>query len=69
MKAKIKIYQQQLNRMNTYDSKKIKDFKEIVTSIRTIRSELNIAPSKKIDIIVSVKSDLEINTINSTHND
>ncbi|MFL2511053.1 MAG: valine--tRNA ligase [Candidatus Neomarinimicrobiota bacterium] len=52
-------------KVKSYDSKKIKDFKEIVTSIRTIRSELNIAPSKKIDIIVSVKSDLEINTINS----
>ena len=52
-------------KVKSYDSESIKDFKEIVTSIRTIRSELNIAPSKKIDIIVSVKSDLEINTINN----
>ena len=52
------------SRVKSYDVDSIKDFKEIVTSIRTIRSELNIAPSKKIDIIVSVKSDSEINAIN-----
>ena len=52
------------SRVKSYDIDSIKDFKEIVTSIRTIRSELNIAPSKKIDIIVSVKSDSEINAIN-----
>jgi valyl-tRNA synthetase len=52
------------SRVKSYDVNSIKDFKEIVTSIRTIRSELNIAPSKKIDIIVSVKSDSEINAIN-----
>ena len=52
------------SRLKSYDVDSIKDFKEIVTSIRTIRSELNIAPSKKIDIIVSVKSDSEINAIN-----
>jgi len=52
------------SRVKSYDVDSIKDFKEIVTSIRTIRSELNIAPSKKIDIIVSVKSDSEINSIN-----
>ena len=56
------------NKVKSYDNESIKDFKEIVTSIRTIRSELNIAPSKKIDIIISVKSDLEVNTINAyTH--
>ena len=53
------------NKVKSYDNESIKDFKEIVTSIRTIRSELNIAPSKKIDIIISVKSDLEVNTINA----
>ena len=52
------------SRVKSYDVDSIKNFKEIVTSIRTIRSELNIAPSKKIDIIVSVKSDSEINAIN-----
>ena len=52
------------SRVKSYDVDSIKDFKEIVTSIRTIRSELNIAPSKKIDIILSVKSDSEINAIN-----
>jgi len=53
------------NKVKSYDNESIKDFKEIVTSIRTIRSELNIAPSKKINIIISVKSDLEVNTINA----
>ena len=52
------------SKVKSYDADIIRDFKEIVTSIRTIRSELNITPSKKIDIIVSVKSDLEINIIN-----
>ena len=52
------------SRVKSYNVDSIKDFKEIVTSIRTIRSELNIAPSKKIDIILSVKSDSEINAIN-----
>ena len=52
------------SKVKSYDADTIRDFKEIVTSIRTIRSELNITPSKKIDIIVSVKSDLEINIIN-----
>ena len=28
--------------------------KDVITSIRTIRSELNIAPSKKIDVLISV---------------
>ena len=51
-------------KIESYDTEKIKDFKEIITSIRTIRSELNIAPSKKIDVFISVKSDSEINTIN-----
>jgi valyl-tRNA synthetase len=53
------------NKVKSYDIESIKDFKEIVTSIRTIRSELNVAPSKKINIIVSVQSDLEVDTINS----
>ena len=30
--------------------------KEIVTSVRTIRSELNILPSKKIDVLISVNN-------------
>ena len=36
--------------------------KDVVTSIRTIRSELNIAPSKKIDVLISIndKSDSEL---------
>ena len=43
------------SRVKSYDVDSIKDFKEIVTSIRTIRSELNIAPSKKIDTKITLE--------------
>lgn len=39
----------------SHDKDEILDFKEIVTSIRTIRSELNVPPSKKIDVIAHAK--------------
>ena len=38
------------------DSETISTLKEIVTSVRTIRSELNILPSKKIDVLISVNN-------------
>ena len=39
---------QKLKIMISHNKDEISDFKEIVTSIRTIRSELNIPPSKKL---------------------
>ena len=41
----------------SHDKDEILDFKEIVTSIRTIRSELNVPPSKKIDVIAHAKNE------------
>ena len=41
----------------TYDKNQVLDFKEIVTSIRTIRSELNVPPSKKIDVLAYAKNE------------
>ena len=38
------------------DSETMSTLKEIVTSVRTIRSELNILPSKKIDVLISVNN-------------
>ncbi len=38
-----------------YNRDEVSDLKEIVTSIRTIRSELNVPPSKKINVIASAK--------------
>ena len=38
------------------DSEMMSTLKEIVTSVRTIRSELNILPSKKIDVLISVNN-------------
>ena len=38
------------------DSETMSTLKEIVTSVRTIRSELNILPSKKIDALISVNN-------------
>ena len=38
-----------------YNRDEVFDLKEIVTSIRTIRSELNVPPSKKINVIASAK--------------
>ena len=39
------------------DSEMMSTLKEIVTSVRTIRSELNILPSKKIDVLISVNNE------------
>ena len=39
----------------TYNEDRIASLKEIVVSIRTIRSELNVAPTKKIDALISIK--------------
>ena len=40
----------------SYDKNQVSDLKEIVTSIRTIRSELNVPPSKKIDVLAYAKN-------------
>ena len=49
----------------SHNKDEISDFKEIVTSIRTIRSELNIPPSKKIDVIAYAKNELIKSRLNS----
>ena len=41
----------------SHDKDEILDFKEIVTSIRIIRYELNVPPSKKIDVIAHAKNE------------
>ena len=41
------------------DSETMSTLKEIVTSVRTIRSELNILPSKKIDVLISVNNKID----------
>ena len=38
-----------------YKEDKVLSLKEIVVAIRTIRSELNVAPTKKIDALISIK--------------
>jgi len=48
-----------------YDKAQISDFKEIVTAIRTIRSELNVPPSKKIDVVANAKNKSIENKIKS----
>ena len=51
------------NQENVIDKVEIIDtLKDVVTSIRTIRSELNIPPSKKIDVLISIndQSDSEL---------
>ena len=40
----------------SYDKNQVADLKEIVTSIRTIRSELNVPPSKKIIVFAYAKN-------------
>ena len=45
------------NSDKNHNKDEILDFKEIVTSIRTIRSELNVPPSKKIDVIAHAKNE------------
>ena len=40
----------------SYDKNQVADLKEIVTSIRTIRSELNVPPSKKIVVFAYAKN-------------
>ena len=49
----------------SYDKAQISDFKEIVTAIRTIRSELNVPPSKKIDVVANAKNKSIENKIKS----
>ena len=49
----------------SHNKDEVSDFKEIVTSIRTIRSELNIPPSKKIDVIAHAKNELIESRLNS----
>ena len=38
-----------------YSQERVASLKEIVVAIRTIRSELNVAPTKKIDALISIK--------------
>ena len=38
-----------------YNEERVTSLKEIVVAIRTIRSELNVAPTKKIDALISIK--------------
>ena len=45
------------NQDNVLDNIDVVDtLKDVITSIRTIRSELNIAPSKKIDVLISINN-------------
>jgi valyl-tRNA synthetase len=39
-----------------YNEERVTSLKEIVVAIRTIRSELNVAPTKKIDALISIKN-------------
>ena len=39
-----------------YNEERVTSLKEIVVVIRTIRSELNVAPTKKIDALISIKN-------------
>ncbi len=45
-----------INNDLSYNKNQVSDLKEIVTSIRTIRSELNVPPSKKIDVLAYAKN-------------
>ena len=45
-----------INNDLSYNKNQVSDLKEIVTSIRTIRSELNVTPSKKIDVLAYAKN-------------
>tara|TARA_B100000959_G_scaffold183334_1_gene191654 strand:+ start:29 stop:907 length:879 start_codon:yes stop_codon:yes gene_type:complete len=38
-----------------YNKDRVTSLKEIVVAVRTIRSELNVAPTKKIDALISIK--------------
>ena len=40
----------------SYNEERVTSLKEIVVAIRTIRSELNVAPTKKIDALISIKN-------------
>ena len=40
----------------SYNEERVTSLREIVVAIRTIRSELNVAPTKKIDALISIKN-------------